>query len=854
VVADRTRRAVLGAALGGGLAATAVPTIRQYLRQFAPLSGGVWEAAQRDIGGDFSSPYGDATIRKDEFGVPHVEAENEQALAYATGYVHGADRLFQMDLVRRQMRGTLSAVAGSATVETDEFHRRMDFTAAAEATVERLRGTETEPIVEAYVEGVNLARRRERLPIEFELLEYEPDPWTATDVMLVEKQIAWALTGNFRPLERSVVADEFGEDTVERLYPDRMDHDSPILRNRELASGSRELPDGTAGNSSRSSSSSSRNLGSVGFADHPASDQTVNRSDSQGSQELSEPTENGSGGHRVGAELAAWCSQFTSPDGVGSNSWLVSGAHTADGEPIVCNDPHLTLMAPPVWYEQHVECPVYEARGVAFPGAPFVVIGENGAGAWGFTNVGADVCDHYSYETDGEGRYRYGEEWREFETETVTIAVDGGSNRTIERRKTVHGPVVEEADQEVAVAWTGLAGTETFAAVRDLGHSEGIDDVVSALRRFDAPTQNVVYADRDGNTLYWTTGRIPIRRNDGANGGSGDGEAVRGDRIFDGSAREGEWSGFEPYGTPSWEGFVQFEDKPGLVNPDYVATANQRVMDDPGFYLGDGYAAPFRGARAYERLDEAVAGAEGGGATIDMETMADVQQDVFDRRAELLVSDLLDVRSQLEGDADAFAETLDAWDGRMETDARGALLFDQLLDAFRQIVFEDPYDAAGLEDSPLPNDWILLTLSADDPWFDRSDVPAREDALIQAAERVATDVDEDGLDDYGDVNKLGIDHPLGVGFLGYDAARADGSAATLKNVRVDSDVGSSWRMIAPPNGDSTAILPGGNSGDYFSDHYDDQLSMWLDGEYKSMAAVHGGSTFATFAGEGGGDA
>jgi len=823
VVSEHTRRAILGAALGSGIAISGVPQIRRYLRLFAPLSGGAWEAAQRDPGGDFASPYGDATVRKDEYGVPHVDAESEEALAYATGYVHGTDRLFQMDLFRRQMRGTLSAVAGDATIESDEFHRRMDFTAAAEATVVQLRGTETEPIVEAYVEGVNKARRTEGLQLEFELLEYEPDPWTATDVMLVEKQISWGLTGNFQPLQESVVADEFGEETVQRLYPGRMEHDSPILREQTLESGTRELPDGS---------------GASNAAAQVADDRKSTASDVD-----RKPTgPSGTGGHRVGPELADYCSQFTWPTGVGSNSWVVSGEHTADSEPIVCNDPHLLLLAPPVWYEQHLECPAFETRGAAFPGAPFVVIGENESGAWGFTNVGADVCDHYTYETDGEGRYRYGDEWREFETEEIEIEVDGASNETITRRKTVHGPVVEEAGQEVAVQWTGLAGTETFAAVRDLAYSEGLEDAVKALRRFDAPTQNFVYADTEGNTFYWTTGRMPIRRTDG--------EVVRGDRIFDGSAREGEWTGFEPYGQPTWDGFVPFNDKPGVVNPDYLATANQRVVDDPGFYVGNGYAPPFRGARAYERLDDAIE--EG---PVDLDTMRDVQQDVLDRRARLLVPDLLAIRDQLSGGAAAIADDLGSWDYRTTKASSGALAFDHLLDAFRDIVFEEPFEARDalddLDSLPIPNDWILLTLSADDPWFERDDVPAREDALIDAAERAAEEIDDEGHDSYGDTNQLAIEHPLGVGFLAYPTHPAEGSDVTLKNVRVDDDVGSSWRMLAPPNGDSEAILPGGNDGDYFSEHYHDQLSMWLEGEYKSMAREHSGTEFATFTGDGG---
>jgi len=805
-------------ALGGGIAVTGVPQVRRYLRLFAPLSGGVWDAARRDPGGEFSSPHGEATVRTDDYGVPHVEAENELASAYAVGYCHGADRLFQMDLFRRQMRGTLSAVAGSETVDSDEFHRRMDFTAAAEATVERLAGSDAEPVVDAYVEGVNLARREEGRSIEFELLEYDPDPWTATDVMLVEKQISWGLTGGFAPLERAVVADEFGEDAADRLFPARMGHETPILRDRELANGHRTLP----------------GAGSAGDA---SLDQRGRAKRARSSADTA-PTERGTGGHRVGPELAAWCSQFTWPTGVGSNSWVVGGEHTADGSPIVCNDPHLPLFAPPVWYEQHVDCPAFEVRGVAFPGAPFVVIGQNHAGAWGFTNVGTDVCDHYSYETDGDGRYRYGDEWREFETETVEIEVDGGSDRTIERRKTVHGPVVEEAGQEVAVAWTGLAGTETFAAVRDLTHSDGIDDTVAALRRFDAPTQNVVYADREGRTLYWTTGRIPIRRTDG--------EPVRGDRVFDGSAREGEWSGFEPYGQPSWEGFVDFADKPGLVDPDYVATANQRVLDDPGFYLGHEFAAPFRGGRAYERLDAAIAD-----GPVDRETMRSIQQDVLDRRGRLLVPAVLEIRDRLSGEAADLADDLEGWDLRTTTDSRGALAFDRILRSFREIVFEEPVEdrpaLAELEDLPTPNDWILLTLPAEDPWFDRDGVPSREAALVEAVERAAAEIDGEG-DTYGDANRLTVEHLLGVGFLSYDGAPAEGSAATLKNVRVDSGVGSSWRMIVTPGDAASAILPGGNDGDYFSEHYDDQLEAWLAGEYKSMALVQQGSTFARFDG------
>ncbi|MBO4246916.1 penicillin acylase family protein [Halomicrobium sp. IBSBa] len=793
-----TRRTLVAALLAGGVGASVVEPLRSGLDRFAPLSGDVWDAATDSVPETVATPYGEATVRYDDQGVPTIAADDEDSLYFAVGYVHAADRLFQMDLIRRRMRGELSAAVGEQTVESDLFHRQMDFAAAAEANWELLSGTPAGEAVAAHAAGVNAFRRRRSDPLEFRLLGYEPEPWTPVDSMLIQKQISWGLTGDFTSLRRATIADAFGAETADRIAPRRYDHDAAILRSRR--------PD-------------------VSFADGTA----------------------GSAGGSGAGDLAGWLAGFEWPDGVGSNSWVVGGEHTESGLPLLANDPHLTLLAPPVWYEMHHELPDHSVSGVTFPGQPFVVIGENDAGAWGFTNAGLDVLDVYDYEIDGE-QYRYGDEWRSFDTRTETVAVSGGRDREVTVRKTVHGPLLERRGQRVGVAWTGLTAGRTARAVRGLNRSDGRDEAVAALSMFDQPTQNAVYADRDGNTHYHVTGLVPIRRTDG--------EAVAGDRIFDGSAQEGEWAGYEPYGQPDFEsdGWIPFEDKPHADDPALLATANQRVVADAAseYYLSDGYSAPWRGQRLYDQLDELVA------ADTPL-TPADsraLQLDSYDRRAALFVPEILAARPAMTDRARSLADELVDWDFRMVRDSRAALVFALFLDHYRQRVFGPLFDAAGLDRELVPNDWVLLHLDADDPWF--RDPPIgepreRESLLAAAVADTAAEIDAEGYERYGDYNRTAIDHPFDLGFLNYPEYPTDGSPATLRNVRVESGVGSSYRLLARFDGErSLSVLPGGNDGDYFSDHYADQLRAWADGEYSPLTPSLTGSPSIRFR-PGGGD-
>jgi penicillin amidase len=781
---DRVRRGVVAALLAGGLGATQLPPVRGLPDRFAPLSGEVWEAGRRSVPDTIESPYGPASVTYDDHGVPFIEADTDAALAFATGYVQGADRLFQMDLLRRLIDGTLAAAVGERAAESDVFNTQMDFRGAAEVGWQHLEDTDHAGSLEAFADGVNAYLEAGPMPPEFGLLGYAPEPWSPPDTLLIEKLITWGLTGSFDVLREAVARRELSDEVADALYPNRYDHDVPILR--EEGAGSR--------------SSDRRRT--------PAAPPAVGR------------------------ELVSWLGDFESPEGIGSNSWVVSGEHTASGAPLLANDLHLQLSVPPVWYELQLRTPTMAVHGVAFPGVPSVVIGTNRAGAWGFTNAGTRTIGFYRYEIDGD-RYRYRGSWREFETEIRTVEVADGEDREVLVRKTVHGPLIERHGERIGVSWVGHTATETVLSVLELNRAESLADAVEAIRTFDV-AQNFVWADRDGRTLYYLVGRHPIWRIDG--------ERVAGDRVFDGSAGEGEWVGFEPFGVSSWDGFVPFEAKPHAVDPDYVGTANQRIVDSDAPYLRGPYASPYRAQRLYDLLDARAASAR----PMDLAFMKRIQRDVQDRRAVDVVPTLVTAAEGRPGLADA-AATLAAWDREMRPDSRGALVFSRWVDHYEDAVYQPVLESAGLDASFRPAAWVTLTLADDSPVFagrDRASVMA--DALSLALE----EIERRGWSTYGDVSHTGtLTHPFELDFLNYPTIPAPGSGFTLRNFAADRPTGSSWRQVVDlSDGSAEGIIPGGNDGVVFGAHYHDRLGTWVDGGYTPLKRVPEGEPDFTFTG------
>ena len=770
----------------------------------APFTGDAWaladeanpgstgNAVERAVVGPTTveSPYGEATVRYDDRGVAHIDAANDEALAFAVGYVHARDRLFQLDLQRRLMRGELAEAFGPEQLESDRFHREMDFAAAADASWEAIEDDETRAGIEAYADGVNHYADARPLPMEFAVAGYEPDEWTPEDTLLVGKLVSWGLTGSFADLEEATVRERV--DGAEALYPDRLDHDVPIVR-----------------------------------TEHDA-----------GQEAASMPNPSAADFASIYDELEP----YDAETGVGSNSWVVSGELTDDGVPVVANDPHLQLTVPPVWYEMSLSSPDTSVRGVAFPGLPVVVIGATDDVAWGFTNVGADVLDVYTYEWVDDDTYLYRGDERAVESRTETISVDGAPDETVEVRKTVHGALIEREGQRVGVAWLGMTGTREAEAVYDLNRAETVDDVRESMRRFDLPTQNIVAADRDGGTLFRITGQYPIR--------TVDGEAVSGDRLFDGSAGEGEWEGFEPYGVTDFEtdGFAAFEAFPEVTDAPYVATANQRTTDDPPFYIARStrYAGPYRGDRIDERLDERA----DAGESMDRAFHTDLQRDTYSKAAEGFLPVLVAAREEMEPRERTAVDALSGWNLRMEPDSREALVFALWLDEYREATWGPQFRNSGLDSSYYPHDWTLQGLSADSEWFDNPSTrttETRDEIATLALERALDEIEANEYETYGDYNRLDLEHPFPFDFFDYPEREMAGAPDTVFNFRSqpDTQVGMSWRMVVDGDG-GVGTLPGGQSGNPLSPHYDDRLDAWATGDTEPMAFEPRGSTVIVF--------
>ncbi|WP_330633029.1 penicillin acylase family protein [Halocatena halophila] len=545
--------------------------------------------------------------------------------------------------------------------------------------------------------------------------------------------------------------------------------------------------------------------------------------------------------------LTEWLSSFESPQGIGSNSWVIGKQHTRSGAPMMANDPHVPLLAPPVWYEMHLKGPKTHVRGVTLSGIPFPIVGETEHCAWGVTVAYTDGIDFYSYETN-DGKYRYGDEYRSFDTETKTVPVADGDDQEVTVKRTVHGPVVDhesdgdELQEPIAVAWTGLTATRTGEGLLNLLRSESLTEAREGLSMFDLPSLNFVYANRDGETLYQVVGKVPIRKTDG--------EPVAANRVFNGSDKAGEWPGFKPYGTSTWDengGVIPFEEMPHEINPEYLGTANQRIVEDESFphYLSASYATPFRGIRLNERLDERVTSGE----PIDREFMKSLQRDTHDERAAIFVPKMLAASNEIDGKAAELLEALSDWDYHMDRDSRAALIFSRFIPHYRDVVFKPRLEEA-LDDRRDPEEyygdqWVTVTLNPDSDWFPEG----RPVAIQKALERTAAELEEEGWETYGDFNTADFKHKLEQDWLAYPPIPTDGAEGSLNNFRRDTAIGSSWRQICPmdkSDGPSEGTFPGGNNGNPMSDHYHDQLKRWADVEYTDIGLKMPDETTVTF--------
>lgn len=778
-----------------------------------------------DTDGDFTIAGldGPVDIIRDKNGVPHIYASTAHDLFLAQGLVHAQDRFWQMDVWRHIGAGRLSEMFGEDQVDTDTFLRTLGWAAIVEDEL-AIASPESLTALNGYSAGVNayLADRSpSELAFEYTILElvnhaYDPEPWTPLHTLTWGKVMAWDLRGNMdEEINRALLLGTMTPEELQLIYPDyRSDH--PVITTDGIAQRG------------------------TGISPPPVTPGLALRRVQAGAASLDALT--GGGG-----------------DGIGSNSWVISGEHTASGMPILANDPHLGIQIPSIWYQIGLHCePVttecpYDVVGFSFAGVPGVVIGANQSIAWGLTNLGPDVMDLYVERLDPNDRTRYevNGQFVPMDVTTDIIDVAGGESVEIEIHHTRHGPVVSgtygrlddfaaESGLEppepyaIALRWTALdVNPPITEPILRLNAAKDFQEFRSALSLFAAPAQNVVYADRSGNIGYQAPGRIPIRA-------AGDGRIP-----VPGWTDEFEWTGF-----------IAFDDLPTVFNPPegYVVAANNPVVD--GRYphlLTTDWNHGHRAARIVEMIESV--------DRFDIETVAAMQVDTFNPNAADLVPSLLavDVGPQPEIVRTAH-EVLSGWGLYNEKDSAGAAVFEA---TWREIL-------SGLFDDDLPEGidplggarWFevvrgLIAQPSHRFWDDATTtvVETRDDVLLGAfADAVAMLASRFGDDPnewrWGDLHRATFENQTlgqsGIGpiemLLNRGPVRVGGGTDIVNAVGWTPGNGflvdwiPSMRMIVDlaDLDSSLSINSTGQSGHPYHARYDDFMQMWADGEYSPM--------------------
>ena len=752
----------------------------------------------------------EVTVDRDGWGVPHIRAASVEDAAEAQGYVMAQDRLWQLDLLRRVARGQLSEILGERTLQIDKDFRMLGLGRVADREATTLE-PEPRKILEAYARGVNefIARHGSNLPVEFSLLGYKPRPWSASDTLAISGYMYRTLADTReREINRAKVTARAGADRAKDLFS----IESPL---DHFVVGDPNNP----------------NDGSQHTATDPDDDDDDDdmQPDTVFKADLATPVSGASASKGSAPDITSALAQSVVEflrasnheirAGLGSNNWVVSGAHTATGKPLLANDTHLELMMPSIWYEVHVTAPGWNVKGFTLPGSPMVIIGHNERIAWGFTNNGADVLDLYieTFNAAAPDEYRVKGAWAKAQVIDETIRVKGRSDEHLQVVVTRHGPVVyREGDKGYAMRWTATEPGGLANSYNWLGKARNWKEFRETMKRVWGPAQNAVYADVDGNIGYIVAARVPIRKKG------------RGEVPVPGDTDDYEWTGYIP-----------FDHLPQALNPEsgFIATANARVVG-PNYkpYLTDRWEEPYRTARIYDLLHDR--------RDLRVEDMLKVQTDTYSYPHVFLAEQLL-----------AAAKTVKAKDPRAQRLIDGLKDWNGIADANSpEISFLVGVRASALklvlepvlgEDTALyqwrsttflqrtltdrPSKWLPTAYKN----YDELLVAAADDAVKKLAENSKSERVDDWA--WKKFNSLDMFHPLGHSGLLKTFLSITGKpqSGTIYSVRAASKThGPAMRFVAnPANWDESILLiPSGESGQPGSSHYSDQFSYWYEGK------------------------
>lgn len=732
---------------------------------------------------------GQVTVYRDAYAVPHIYADNEEDLFRATGYVMAQDRLWQMDLFRRATTGRLSEIFGPDLVETDLLMRALRIPEKSQMVLGR-QSQEVLGALEAFSDGVNqfMKIHQKNLPLEFSLLGYKPEDWVPEHSLNLIGYMAWDLTfpwhneailfkitekiGSDNPKLLELVPDLSLQKTL--AYPEfRSKKDEPEL-GLNLLQSSRLLEE----------------LGLVVFS--------------------------------------------------GSNNWAVSGKKSTTGKPLFANDMHLALFIPGIWYQMHQ---VIEGQlnvtGVCLAGAPAIVAGHNQWIAWGMTNAMVDDMDFYleTIHPENPDLYMFNGEWREMDVRTERIPIKGGDIVEKTLRFTHRGPIVSGfkgiEEHALSMRWIGNEFSNEVSSVYWLNRARNWEEFKDAARNFFSISQNINYADVDGNIgLYYCAG-VPIRKGEGH-------------FVFPGETDDYDWKGFVP-----------FEELPHVYNPEsgYVSSANNRSMDESyPYYISRWFMPPHR----IERIREMLEAKE----KLSVDDFKSMHADLHSKLVDDILKDILGELKQLEDlskPEKAALGLLMSWEGELTKDSAAASVFEKMLYYLVKNLIQDELGERLLDEflgsQALYINLLMKTFRAKQSlWCDDINTADIEENFSQIVQKSFRDSVQDLVinrgknpDDWkwGKIHKLYLDHPIGsvkildrVFRLNRGPFPVGGSYHTICPFfysfrSFQSRSGASHRHIySLANWDeSWTVIPTGVSGVPSSPHYCDQTSLYLENLY-----------------------
>ncbi len=758
---------------------------------------GFWqnaESANTDFSGELklNGLKGKVDVFMDDRLVPHIYADNDLDAYYVQGYIHAKFRLWQMEFQTHVAAGRLSEILGEEKLSTDRFFRRLGMVYGAEQTMANMdNNPEMKATVDAYADGVNAyiqSLKPEQIPFEYKLLDYKPEAWTPLKTYLFLMYMSYDLTGGgaATDLKMTNAKNYFGYDDFNKLYPNVHDSLDPIIPRGTLYSSPAIIP------------IAPKNSDSVYLNNTVSS--------------------------------TAMAPVIPDKDN-GSNNWAVSGSKTKSGRPILCNDPHLGLNLPSLWFEVQINTPTHNTYGASFPGSPAVIIGFNDSIAWGVTNAGRDVLDYYDiqFKDSTLSEYLYNGAWTKAEHRKEVIKIKGKPDSVENIALTVFGPVMYDRAYKnistdgkyLAVHWTANMPGTGFQTFYELNRSKNYDEYISATSLWSCPGQNFVFASKTNDIAIKQQGAFITRWK------------RQGDFVMPGTDN-----------SYMWQGIIPFEENPMIRNPErgFVSSANQMSADSTyPYYLGAANNFPlYRGIIINRKLSEM--------NNITVEDMQHLQMDNYNVFAEMARPVLLKYLTitELNADEKKYVDILTGWNLRSDIHEKGPTVFKSIWDSLENEVWGDEISNSKL---PLPKpdaSTLLEGLLRDSSFMFEDNINTADkketihDDVLAAFKKACTHLvtlEKEGRLEWAEFKGTKVNHLLKLPALSRLQLPIGGGEHIINATKETH--GPSWRMIVHLTDEIEAygVYPGGQSGNPGSKYYDGFVDTWAAGKYYRIVFI-----------------